>query len=162
NVEPVGISFLAHARRKLHNRNFDEDERIQAEAAVEQGEIIDLEEEEEETLELLSQDPKDWKEQDHYAVLGLSKYRWRATDEQIKQAHRRKVLKHHPDKKASNGNTNDDAFFKCIQKANEILSDPVKRRQFDSVDQAFDDTPPSIKAKGDFFEIYGPVFESEA
>jgi len=29
---------------------------------------------------------------------------------------RKKVLKHHPDKKASSGNTNDDDFFKCIQK----------------------------------------------
>lgn len=54
--------------------------------------------------------------QDHYAVLGLSKYRWRATDEQIKKAHRKKVLKHHPDKKASAGQNDDDSFFKCIQK----------------------------------------------
>lgn len=54
--------------------------------------------------------------QDHYAVLGLSKYRWKATDEQIKKAHRKKVLKHHPDKKASAGQSDDDSFFKCIQK----------------------------------------------
>lgn len=54
--------------------------------------------------------------QDHYAVLGLSKYRWKATDEQIKKAHRKKVLKHHPDKKASAGHSDDDSFFKCIQK----------------------------------------------
>ncbi|CAG8558671.1 11660_t:CDS:10 [Diversispora eburnea] len=160
NIEPVGRFFLAHARRKLNNHSFDEDDRIQAEAAIKQeDEVIDLKDEEEETPELLSRDPKDWKEQDHYAVLGLSKYRWKATDDQIKQAHRRKVLKHHPDKKASSGNTNDDAFFKCIQKAYEILFDPVKRRQFDSVDEAIDDSPPSLKAKGDFFEIYGPVFE---
>ncbi|RHZ45569.1 hypothetical protein Glove_669g3 [Diversispora epigaea] len=163
NIEPVGRFFLAHARRKLNNHSFDEDDRIQAEAAIKQeDEVIDLKDDEEETPELLSRDPKDWKEQDHYAVLGLSKYRWKATDDQIKQAHRRKVLKHHPDKKASSGNTNDDAFFKCIQKAYEILFDPVKRRQFDSVDEAIDDSPPSLKAKGDFFEIYGPVFEREA
>lgn len=30
---------------------------------------------------------------------------------------RRKVLRHHPDKKAGvSGGTNDDSFFKCIQK----------------------------------------------
>ena len=30
---------------------------------------------------------------------------------------RRKVLRHHPDKKAAGASgTNDDAFFKCIQK----------------------------------------------
>lgn len=54
--------------------------------------------------------------QDHYAVLGLSKYRYKATDEQIKKAHRKKVLKHHPDKKAAVGAVDDDSFFKCIQK----------------------------------------------
>ena len=58
--------------------------------------------------------------QDHYAVLGLSKYRWRATDEQIKKAHRKKVLRHHPDKKAAAGAVDDDNFFKCIQKGNVI------------------------------------------
>jgi DnaJ-class molecular chaperone len=65
------------------------------------------------------------------------------------------VLKHHPDKKAAgtgapatdraatllgisvSQNTNDDAFFKCIQKAHEVLTNPEKRRQFDSVDPAF-------------------------
>lgn len=56
--------------------------------------------------------------QDHYAVLGLSKYRYKATDEQIKKAHRKKVLRHHPDKRAakSSGQNVDDSFFKCIQK----------------------------------------------
>ncbi|CAG8792809.1 8185_t:CDS:10 [Gigaspora margarita] len=162
NIEPVGRYFLAHARRKLNNHSFSEDEHIQAEANAKKLEVIHDEDSEEETPELLSRDPKDWKEQDHYAILGLSKYRWKATDEQIKQAHRKKVLKHHPDKKASSGNTNDDGFFKCIQKAYEILSDSVKRRQFDSVDEAIDDTLPSAKAKGDFFEIYSPVFEREA
>jgi DnaJ family protein C protein 2 len=50
-------------------------------------------------------------------VLGLSKYRYKATDEQIKKAHRKKALKHHPDKKAgATGDENDDSFFKCIQK----------------------------------------------
>jgi DnaJ family protein C protein 2 len=64
---------------------------------------------------------------------------------------RKKVLKHHPDKKAGttsstsnslylagvNQNTNDDAFFKCIQKAHEVLTNAEKRRQFDSVDPVF-------------------------
>ncbi|CAG8440706.1 13593_t:CDS:10 [Ambispora gerdemannii] len=161
-IEPVGRHFLGHARRKLHNHSFTEDQRIQAEKETDKTQDSVLEDSEEETTELLSRDPKDWKDQDHYAVLGLSKYRWRATEEQIKLAHRKKVLKHHPDKKASSGNMNDDAFFKCIQKAHEILSDPVKRRQYDSVDSEIDDSPPSLKIRGDFFEIYGPVFEREA
>ncbi|CAG8629473.1 836_t:CDS:2 [Paraglomus brasilianum] len=159
-LEPVGQYYLAHARRKLHNYSFLVDERTLAENEVVDVDEADYEEEEEETPELLKRDPKDWKEQDHYAVLGLSKSRWRATEDDIRRAHRKKVLKHHPDKKASSGNTNDDSFFKCIQKAYEILTDPIKRRQYDSIDPLIDDSVP--KTKGDFFQIYGPVFEREA
>lgn len=112
---------------------------------------------------MLQREAKDWKGQDHYAVLGITKYRWRATEEQIKRAHRKKVLKHHPDKKAAKGGTEDDQFFKCIQKATEVLSDPVKRRQFDSVDEAADVEPPSKKEtqKGNFYKLWGRVFEAE-
>ncbi|KAI9098042.1 DnaJ domain-containing protein, partial [Phlyctochytrium arcticum] len=97
-------------------------------------------------------------EQDHYAVLGLSKVRWQASEDDIKRAYRRKVLKHHPDKNPDGS----DSFFKCVQKAWEIMSNPTKRKQWDSVDPKFDDSLPSAKAKGDFFEIYTSVFEKEA
>ena len=102
--------------------------------------------------------------QDHYAVLGLSKYRYKATDEQIKKANRKKVLKHHPDKRAAQGGTEDDRFFKCIQKATDTLLDPVKRRQFDSVDEEANVDVPSKKEtkQGDFFKLWRPVFDSEA
>jgi len=43
----------------------------------------------------------------------------------------------------------------------EILTDPVKRRQYDSVDEAADRHPPSKKARGNFYKLWGPVFESE-
>ena len=86
---------------------------------------------------------------------------------------RKKVLKHHPDKKAgAAGETNDDAFFKCIQKAFEVLTNSERRRQFDSVDPQFleeeEETPTASqvsKAKNPekaFFELYRPVFEREA
>lgn len=100
--------------------------------------------------------------QDHYAVLGITKYRWRATEDQIKKAHRKKVLKHHPDKKAASGSNEDDSFFKCIQKATEVLLDPVKRRQFDSVDEAADVEPPSKKESGkSFYKLWSRVFDAE-
>jgi len=44
----------------------------------------------------------------------------------------------------------------------EILSDPIKRKQFDSVDEGADIDSPSKKAKGDFFKLWTPFFESEA
>jgi DnaJ family protein C protein 2 len=77
------------------------------------------------------------------------------------------VLVHHPDKKsAATGSnaTHDDAFFKCIQKAYEILSDPIKRRQYDSVDPIPEESYNALKDGADlpFIEAWGPVFEREA
>jgi DnaJ family protein C protein 2 len=77
------------------------------------------------------------------------------------------VLRHHPDKKAgAAGETNDDSFFKCIAKAHEVLSNPEKRRIFDSADAGVndDDVPlPSQKLKDaeEFVSLYAPVFERE-
>lgn len=85
------------------------------------------------------------------------------------------MLKHHPDKKAGSGDSDNDQFFKCIQKALEILSNSERRRQFDSVDPHFqsleDDFDPSEVAKKvgksstpeqAFFKYFSPVFEREA
>lgn len=105
--------------------------------------------------------------QDHYQVLGLSKHRYKATEDQIKKAFRKKVLKHHPDKKAAAGRTDDDNFFKCIQKANEVLTDPVKRRQFDSVDDKAEIEPPAKKdytANGGkkYYKLWNNYFKAES
>ncbi|VDB87064.1 unnamed protein product [Peniophora sp. CBMAI 1063] len=177
---PAGPAYFAHIQRKVQNLSFEEfDKRADEEEAKRAGAGGEGVEDdlgvgdEPESPELLLLDPKEWKKQDHYAVLGLSKLRWRATDEQIKIAHRKKVLKHHPDKKAGAvGETNDDAFFKCISKAMEVLSNKEKRRQYDSVDfgliaiEGEVPEPKEISKAKDpnaaFFELYGPVFEREA
>lgn len=179
---PVGPAYLAHVRRAVHNLSFEEHDKHAEEERkrLEQlnGNGANGEDdfgvgEEEEADDLLLLDPKEWKKQDHYAVLGLSQLRYKATDEQIKIAHRKKVLKHHPDKKAGvAGDSNDDAFFKCIQKAMEVLTNPERRRQFDSVDPDFeasvDDVPTASQVKNAkdpnayFFKTFAPVFEREA
>ncbi|KAK0749166.1 DnaJ domain-containing protein [Schizothecium vesticola] len=164
-IEPVGPHFLAHARRARHKRTFSEDDRIQAQERakkVEENDESDISEPEDPML--LARDAKDWKNQDHYKVLGLSKFRYKATEEQIKRAHRKKVLRHHPDKRAATGKTEDDSFFKCIQKATEVLLDPVTRRQFDSVDEEAEVEPPTKKqlTKGNFYKLWGNVFKAEA
>ncbi|EXF77554.1 DnaJ domain-containing protein [Colletotrichum fioriniae PJ7] len=166
SLEPVGPHFLAHARRARHKRTFSEDDRIQAQEATknveneDDGEISEAED-----PMMLQRDAKDWKNQDHYQVLGLTKYRWKATEDQIKRAHRKKVLKHHPDKKAAAGIVDDDSFFKCIQKATEVLLDPTKRQQYDSVDEKADVDPPTKKqlAKGGstFYKLWSNVFKAE-
>ncbi|KAJ7183084.1 DnaJ-domain-containing protein [Mycena filopes] len=167
---PAGPAFLAHLQL-THHHDGDFKKHLAATAAARaaaapangNGEDDDLgvgEESEDEGL--LSLDPKEWKKQDHYRVLGLSHLRFTASAAQIKIAHRKKVLRHHPDKKASdtttnaasalglNVNTNDDAFFKCIQKAHEVLTNAERRRQFDSVDPVFLEEIDDVPSAADF------------
>ncbi|GMM50535.1 zuotin [Starmerella bacillaris] len=164
-IEPVGPAFLAHARRLVRNRTWSEQETIDAEekarrAAGEVKEDDGLVDEDADE-ELLNHDPKDWKNADQYAALGLSNLRWKATPEQIVKAHRRQVLKYHPDKQAASGNSN-DGFFKIIQKAFEVVSNPTTRRQWDSVDKKANVSVPKKHAHTDFYHKWTPVFESEA
>ncbi|TRY61199.1 hypothetical protein TCAL_01484 [Tigriopus californicus] len=165
-VEPVGRWFLSHWDRLHAPRGFstsgfasDSSESDSDSSPEEEVEV----EFEDDIQYLRSLDPKEIKEQDHYKVLGLSQLRIKATDEQIKKAHRAKVLKHHPDKRRAAGEDirDDDDYFTCITKAAEILSHPVKRRAFDSVDPTFDDSVPDAKKSPntDFFALFGPAFE---
>ncbi|KAG0252939.1 hypothetical protein BG011_006640 [Mortierella polycephala] len=175
-IEPVGPQYLAHARRKVFNRTFSEDEEHMAETAATAAAAARLADEAENTHEFeiepdhkddLKRDAKDWKTQDHYRMLGLGKIRWRATRGMIKKAHRTKVLVHHPDKKSGatgGGSHDDDSYFKCLQKAYEILSDPIKRRQYDSVDPIPEESYSALKegAHLPFIEAWRPIFERES
>ena len=75
------------------------------------------------------------------------------------------LLKHHPDKQAEAGKSQEEAesdpIFLAIQEAFEILGDEKKRRAFDSQFE-FDDSIPGEILKGDFYEVYGPVYVRNA
>ncbi|SDC94199.1 DnaJ C-terminal domain-containing protein [Williamwhitmania taraxaci] len=63
---------------------------------------------------------------DYYKILGIDK---KATDKEIKNAYRKLARKHHPD---LNPNDKDAKMnFQQINEANEVLSDPVKRKKYD-------------------------------
>ncbi|XP_058125229.1 dnaJ homolog subfamily C member 2 isoform X2 [Anopheles ziemanni] len=114
---------------------------------------------------LKSLDPKDWKNQDHYAVLGLKRMRFTATDEDIKRAYRKIVLKHHPDKRKGLGEEvkQDDDYFHCITMAYETLGTLKNRRAFDSIDPEFDDTlPTQSEVEKDFYGSLRDVFKRNA
>ena len=76
---------------------------------------------------------------DPYTVLGVSKT---ASDDDIRQAFRKLAKKHHPD--LNPGNKEAEAKFKEISQANDILSDPEKRRRFDAgeIDASGQEMPP--------------------
>uniref|UniRef100_A0A6P7GR11 DnaJ homolog subfamily C member 2 n=1 Tax=Diabrotica virgifera virgifera TaxID=50390 RepID=A0A6P7GR11_DIAVI len=111
---------------------------------------------------LRSLDPKEWKSQDHYKVLGIPNIRYKATDDIIKTAYRKKVLKHHPDKRKALGEEikTDDDYFTCITMAYETLGNISRRRAYDSVDPQFDnDLPCTSDIKKDFYKTFTYYFD---
>lgn len=163
--EPVGRWFEQYTfqRHQGDDHQAEEDEEEDAESSSCSDEE-DVEETPEYLKYLASLDPKNWKEQDHYRVLGLESLRYKATPHQIKKAHKAKVLKHHPDKQKQNSGKNiekEKNFFACITKAFEQLSNPAKKMSFDSVDPTFKDAVPAIndKNKTGFFKVFGDAFE---
>ena len=61
-----------------------------------------------------------------YKLLGLPK---EASQEEIRQAHRKLVRKYHPDTNSEDPQA--EERFKEVQQAYEVLSDPQKRREYD-------------------------------
>lgn len=65
---------------------------------------------------------------DYYKILGVEKD---ATSEEIKKAYRKLALKYHPDKNPDNKEAEEK--FKEITEANEVLSNPEKRKKYDQL-----------------------------
>src|SRR5580704_1600611 len=63
---------------------------------------------------------------DYYKILGIDK---NATEEDIKKAYRKLARKHHPDLNPNDKEAN--KRFQQINEANEVLSDPEKRKKYD-------------------------------
>ncbi|HLF69410.1 MAG TPA: DnaJ C-terminal domain-containing protein [Actinomycetota bacterium] len=75
---------------------------------------------------------REWVEKDYYAILGVDKS---ASEAQIRKAYRKLAQKHHPD--ANQGDPKAEERFKEISQANDVIGDPVKRREYDQVRAAF-------------------------
>lgn len=83
---------------------------------------------------------------DYYATLGIAKT---ATDKEIKQAFRKLARKYHPD--VNPGDKAAEAKFKEVNEANEVLSDPQKRKKYDELGanwRAYENAPPGADPFG--------------
>lgn len=63
---------------------------------------------------------------DYYKILGVDK---NATADDIKKAYRKLARKHHPDLNPDNAEA--EKLFQQLNEANEVLSDPEKRKKYD-------------------------------
>jgi DnaJ family protein C protein 2 len=94
-VYPAGPSYVLYTTKELLQRSFAEHDEAtsSARAAAAAARAANVEEvlfpglgEEEEATSLLASDPKAWKKQDHYAILGLGHLRYTASDEHVRIA----------------------------------------------------------------------------
>lgn len=65
---------------------------------------------------------------DYYKILGVDK---KANEKEIRQAYRKLARKYHPD--VNPGDKSAEDKFKEINEANEVLSDPEKRKKYDEL-----------------------------
>ena len=87
---------------------------------------------------------------DYYKILGVDK---KASQEDIKKAYRKLAMKYHPDRNA--GNKESEEKFKQITEANEVLSDPEKRKQYDMLGSNWKQYQSRGSGFNDFFSQFG-------
>ena len=68
------------------------------------------------------------KDKDYYAILGVKKT---ASADDIRKAFRKLARKYHPD--VNPGDKSAEEKFKTLSEANDVLSDPKKRKIYDQV-----------------------------
>ncbi len=69
---------------------------------------------------------------DYYKILGVNK---NATEKEIRSAYRKLARQHHPD--VNPGDKAAEDKFKEINEANEVLSDPEKRKKYDELSEYY-------------------------
>ena len=84
---------------------------------------------------------------DYYEILGVGRG---ASADEIKKAYRKLTRKHHPD--ANQGDSEAEKKYKEINEANEVLSDPQKRTQYDQFGYV-GDMPPVQVPEGSVFVL---------
>lgn len=105
-------------------------------------------------MDLFSLSEEELSDLSFYEVLGNVPIH--STPDQLKKYYRKACLKYHPDK---TGRGEEDAVFLAVKAAFETLSDPAKKKSYDSTLDFDDSIPAGNESEGEFYAAYGPVFE---
>ena len=92
-------------------------------------------------------------QRDYYEVLGISKT---ASEDEVKKAFRKAAVKYHPDKEGG-----DEAKFKEVNEAYEVLKDQQKRQRYDQFGHAGVGGASGAGAQGNPFEGFGGFGNSQ-
>jgi curved DNA-binding protein CbpA len=100
------------------------------------------------------------KGEDLYALLECDSL---CSQDDLKKSYKKLCLTHHPDKHSQNKSEAEmeeiNRRFLKFQEAFDLLSDPKKRRKYDSLGDFDDSVPSGLKPGQDFFQVFGPVFK---
>jgi molecular chaperone DnaJ len=92
---------------------------------------------------------------DYYKTLGVGK---NASDAEIKKAYRKLARQYHPDR--NSGDKKAEERFKDISQANDVLSDPEKRKQYDRGSGPFGFNVPGGFDAGSFSGGFGDILSN--
>jgi len=165
-IQCAGRSYLAYESRLLNRREFLHSSSFYRSAnnassssssASAKAALVDDDKDGDKKKEydLLNMSERKLSKLNYYQVLQRN-LPMHATTEDIRKAYHKACLKYHPDK---TGRGEEDEVFLLVKAAFDTLSDPVKRRSYDSTVDFDESIPKEGVKEEDFYTEYGPVFK---
>ncbi|KAL7490284.1 hypothetical protein ACHAW6_016032 [Cyclotella cf. meneghiniana] len=159
-IQRAGRSYLAYESRLLNRRHFLHSssfyhQQQNGTASSSSSTTAQAVDEKKKEYDLLAMSERKLNKLNYYQVLQRD-LPMHASADDIRKAYHKACLKYHPDK---TGRGEEDEVFLLVKAAFDTLSDPTKRRSYDSTVDFDESIPKDGVEEADFYNEYGPVFE---